>query len=750
MSNRPQVNEPALSLETAVGASYRLDESLMERMMVPSEGAGTLPIPSSRLNIQRRMHPEIADILRATLYPYLQDHESTCDRASVPVMVDRVWWLNHQMPEDAQDPHSATAKSFSNSFEVEMVAGLVEYLVKSNEYDFRDITVLTPYNGQLAAFAERFTGTCSLWLSEKDREALEDEGYLDPEEASMNGKTEISLSSMLKLATIDNFQGEESRVVILSMVRSNDAGRIGFLKTANRINVGCSRARNGFYIVGNASLMSGVPMWQQISDTLSAKGKMGPDFRTCCPRHPDRIYSVYSLHQWTQIPECEAPCDKQLPCGHACGMMCHAPSLHDRKGCEKPCTKIHESCGHQCMKTCGERCGDCTFPVQKITLRCGHEATRTCGQDETTDDIKCDAVRGYLTLKCGHLVEVKCSWKGKPLQCQATCGKILECGHHCTASCHTCSTSGHHSQCVSACSKELPCGHQCAAPCHQGACPTCHLPCQRSCKHGCCPRECWDICDPCVRSCGRKCPHLGPCKTMCCLPCDHLPCSEPCTALLPCGHLCPSLCGEVCPLTCRQCTSEDFPIKTQMFLSCGHSFDLDILDNHVGISNLYEIDGDGRIRRPSVALTEVLTKSKVSCPMCGSLSPQVRRYALHAQILAFQDNIDRLYANFSRKFHTFSIEMWKVKHEMDCTYEASSKALKPGPLSGRSNQELVHKRGNKLNWLQKQITEFNGRLTFEITDLTTLTLSSQCCTKVRRRFETPCCVSRLTGSRRRD
>lgn len=70
-SHRPQVNEPALSLETNIGSSYRLDESLMERMMVPSV-AGVEPIASSRLDLQRRMHPDIADLMRATLYPFLQ------------------------------------------------------------------------------------------------------------------------------------------------------------------------------------------------------------------------------------------------------------------------------------------------------------------------------------------------------------------------------------------------------------------------------------------------------------------------------------------------------------------------------------------------------------------------------------------------------------------------------------------------------------------------------------------------------
>ena len=68
---RPQVNEQSLSLETDLGMSYRLDESLMERMMLPST-PGVRPIAASRLNLQRRMHPEIADIMRATLYPFLQ------------------------------------------------------------------------------------------------------------------------------------------------------------------------------------------------------------------------------------------------------------------------------------------------------------------------------------------------------------------------------------------------------------------------------------------------------------------------------------------------------------------------------------------------------------------------------------------------------------------------------------------------------------------------------------------------------
>ena len=48
-----------------------------------------------------------------------------------------------------------------------------------------------------------------------------------------------------RVTAVDNFQGEESRVVLLSLVRSNQQGRIGYLKEANRVCVALSRAKEG-------------------------------------------------------------------------------------------------------------------------------------------------------------------------------------------------------------------------------------------------------------------------------------------------------------------------------------------------------------------------------------------------------------------------------------------------------------------------------------------------------------------------
>ena len=54
----------------------------------------------------------------------------------------------------------------------------------------------------------------------------------------------------VKITVVDNFQGEENDIILLSLVRSNREAKIGFLKTENRVCVALSRAKMGFYIIG--------------------------------------------------------------------------------------------------------------------------------------------------------------------------------------------------------------------------------------------------------------------------------------------------------------------------------------------------------------------------------------------------------------------------------------------------------------------------------------------------------------------
>ena len=55
--------------------------------------------------------------------------------------------------------------------------------------------------------------------------------------------------------TVDNYQGEENDIIILSLVRSNAKNNIGYLKISNRVNVGLSRAKHGMFIFGNSDCL---------------------------------------------------------------------------------------------------------------------------------------------------------------------------------------------------------------------------------------------------------------------------------------------------------------------------------------------------------------------------------------------------------------------------------------------------------------------------------------------------------------
>ena len=487
---RPEVAEQTMSLETSIGKDYRLDESMFERFMMPADPAASR-MPTSQLNVQRRMHPQIADITRLT-YPYLLDHVSTSLHPVVSGVERRIFWLDHQIPE--ADPTN-DSKSHINMHEVEMVVGLVRYLLTRNTYSMGDITILTPYNGQLAALVDALQATCAVWLNPKDREALLDDGILPEDCEKRSGhKDTINMSDLLRLATVDNFQGEESAIVIFSSVRSG--GRPGFLKTCNRVNVACSRARDGFYIVGNSRTLQQVPVWKQIVDVFVREGNIGPKLRLLCNRHPQHHVDVSQPTDFAQLQECQIICGDCLPCGHKCFQICHDAAAHERIPCRKPC-KVQLECGHKCSRMCSEKCGSCQYRVGERVLQCGHQADILCGGKIP----KCVVIVGRTTLQCGHQVDGQCFQKEEQLICDQACCASLSCGHICKGVCRECSPSNAHPPCSEICERKMSCGHTCVSHCHgDRGCPPCNQPCLETCEHGPCKNLCKKICDPCVKA----------------------------------------------------------------------------------------------------------------------------------------------------------------------------------------------------------------------------------------------------------
>lgn len=147
-------------------------------------------------------------------------------------------------------------------------------------------------------------------------------------------------------------------------------------------------------------------------------------------------------------------CSADLP-------RCHPLSLHARMSCNEPCQKLHETCGHQCQRNCGEPCGDCQLLLPALTLNCGHRVSVTC--DELTSGLKidCREVLETAKLPCGHTLEVICSAKDDVRTCMHACEAMLECGHGCPGICSVCSKTSTHLACQATCGRPQSCGHYC-------------------------------------------------------------------------------------------------------------------------------------------------------------------------------------------------------------------------------------------------------------------------------------------------
>ncbi|KAF9696125.1 hypothetical protein EKO04_005861 [Ascochyta lentis] len=278
---RPTINNfRDLSLESKQGALHSLDKSQFERLSVGELCRPLMPV--AQLEVQHRMRPDISTLIRETIYPKLIDHSSTIALPDVVGMRKNVFWLDHDHMEDDKESLVHHSKSRSNEWEIAMVHALVRHIVRQGTYTSTEIAVLTPYTGQLQKLRAALHKDFEIVLSDRDQDALGKDGFGTAYSAPQvpvatqgyrkKPLEKKKLSELLRVATVDNFQGEEAKIIILSLVRSNKDRNVGFLKTSNRINVLLSRAQHGMYLIGNTETYRSVEMWQKVINMLGAEG----------------------------------------------------------------------------------------------------------------------------------------------------------------------------------------------------------------------------------------------------------------------------------------------------------------------------------------------------------------------------------------------------------------------------------------------------------------------------------------------
>ncbi|CAG0913264.1 unnamed protein product [Notodromas monacha] len=493
--------------------NYGLDVSLFERMVKNG-------VPYERLRQQHRMRPEISNLIKQNIYEDLQDHESVTLYDDVLGVDKNVFFVTHHSTEDSNED----LKSKSNVVEAEFLLALCRYLLLQG-YTHEQITILTGYSGQLFIFKKLISG--------------------------------YPMCAKVRITLVDNYQGEENDIILLSLVRSNVEGNIGFLKTDNRVNVALSRAKQGLFIVGNLDVLSSASqLWRNIKNVLSKENQIGKALLLRCQNHPDQLASVFKPSEFPVSGGCNKICNGLIDaCGHLCERLCHVVDKHHttkeyscRRPCERRCPEIE---GHQCRSVCGKMpCPPCKEIVHRELVPCGHWQYVKCF--ENLAEVKCET-GCFARLECGHACEGYCHVTNDPdhllFKCLKPCGMTCPRDHPCKAQC-----------CQSPCPEcrelvdlTLTCGHVIKAHCYLRPDQVqCRAKCARTlpCGHHCL-KNCNESCGNCFVKVKKIIPDCSHSVTVhCCKVPENADCQKQCEKLLPCGHRCAEKCSRDCTTSC--------------------------------------------------------------------------------------------------------------------------------------------------------------------------------------------------------
>lgn len=217
------------------------DVSLMERLV-----ASCGDVISRQLTTQYRMHEQImqfssdefydssliaADCVREHLLADLP-HVTPCP------LVESAMQFIDTAGSDCVEQAEADGSSRNNPGEADIVARQVQELLTAGVAP-SEIAVITPYAAQarlLRALIENLA---------------------------------------IEIDTVDGFQGREKEAVVISLVRSNSTGEVGFLSDTRRTNVALTRARRKLIVIGDSSTLANHDFYRRLLDHFEREGAYG-------------------------------------------------------------------------------------------------------------------------------------------------------------------------------------------------------------------------------------------------------------------------------------------------------------------------------------------------------------------------------------------------------------------------------------------------------------------------------------------
>jgi predicted DNA helicase len=224
-----------------------LGETLFERLI---EDHGDRI--ADMLTVQYRMHEDIMDFASGQFYDgSLEADETVRDHTLADLDIDPSAFsdrlaevLDPAAPVvfldtaglEAQERSREGSTSRENEREAELITAMVGDLLAAG-MDASDIAVIAPYADQV----DRIRGM----VDEDD----------------------------IEVDTVDGFQGREKEAVLISLTRSNDASRVGFLRDVRRLNVALTRARRKLVVVGDSTTVGSEPVYGTFLEYVDQRGR---------------------------------------------------------------------------------------------------------------------------------------------------------------------------------------------------------------------------------------------------------------------------------------------------------------------------------------------------------------------------------------------------------------------------------------------------------------------------------------------
>ena len=211
-----------------------LGRTLMERI------ASQRPEVVTLLRMQYRMHEDIMRFSSDWFYHNLMEAAPQVKHRSILDLDLPMTWI--QAPEAPPSaPEGATGTSISNASEAHLtmlaLQAYFELIGKERVMEERlDVGIISPYRAQVQLL----------------RSLLRKQEFFKP------------FRRLITVNTVDGFQGQERDIIVISLVRSNDEGQIGFLRDLRRMNVAITRARMKVIILGDRNTLTRHPFYRKL------------------------------------------------------------------------------------------------------------------------------------------------------------------------------------------------------------------------------------------------------------------------------------------------------------------------------------------------------------------------------------------------------------------------------------------------------------------------------------------------------